>query len=121
MNDSDKGLLYRALKKHAESLRSSASRCMGQLYHGIYTAEAVRADELRKELCGDEDPAPREKPAALKCQMRDGCPSPVAMVDVKGFIYCRDCGKGRKESGTRCRLLKDWELRRLRLGQTIRY
>jgi hypothetical protein len=63
-----------------------------------------------------------EKTVELKCDGpigksdRNDCGAPVTHIDEKGYVYCKNCGKDRKESGRRCRKLTSKELQQLRMG-----
>ena len=49
----------------------------------------------------------------LRCDMDRECTAPISHIDEKGFIYCREHGIGRRDSGRRCRALARYELARI--------
>ena len=57
----------------------------------------------------------------LKCSMTDTCDTPVASIDVKGYVYCKFHGTQRRATVCRTRLLKRDEITRLESGLTIVY
>lgn len=54
----------------------------------------------------------------LHCDMVVGCNAAITHLDEKGFVYCAEHGKQRKEY-KRCRLLKPRELSVLREGKAL--
>lgn len=57
--------------------------------------------------------------SAVVCQMTSACAAPVAMLDRKGYTYCRPHGLQRRAGGTPCRTLRPHELARLAAGQQV--
>lgn len=57
---------------------------------------------------------------ALRCDWDHDCAEAVSMIDSKGFAYCAYHGMGRRCSGTRCRKLQPYELRRLQRGEQVK-
>ena len=56
----------------------------------------------------------------LRCDMLPKCTGAVTHIDDHGWIYCRQHGTDRRESGYhRCRQLRPHELRRLERNETI--
>lgn len=54
-----------------------------------------------------------------RCEMTNDCEAPVTHLDEKGFIYCKEHGHDRRESGIYCRALRPWELRLIKDGKVI--
>ena len=54
----------------------------------------------------------------LQCEMKKGCPGLVTHIDVKGWVYCKECAVVRKHT-VRCRQLKPKELKLLRADQPL--
>ena len=47
------------------------------------------------------------------------CQEPITHIDEKGFIYCAQHGKWRKESGRRCRKMTSKELKFIHAGKPL--
>lgn len=44
----------------------------------------------------------------------------IAMIGDKGYVYCRECGTKRRQSGyERVRLMRPWELRWINVGKSL--
>lgn len=55
----------------------------------------------------------------VRCEQDRDCAEPVAMIDVKGFVYCAGHGKDIRRYVCRCRKLRPHELNRLKRGEPI--
>lgn len=55
----------------------------------------------------------------LTCDMEKDCPSPVTMIEEKGYCYCSEHGRARRDWGRRCRKLRPWEVRLLQAGGAL--
>lgn len=59
----------------------------------------------------------------LKCDMKKDCSEQITHIDEKGFIYCREHGRQRKNYGRyamKCRQLRPFELNQLKAGKPLR-
>jgi hypothetical protein len=58
----------------------------------------------------------------LACTGMSGpCQNPASHIDNKGYLYCTQCGRKRRTSGTPTRKLSAAESDRLSRGETISY
>ena len=48
-----------------------------------------------------------------------GCTRPVTTIEDSGFIYCKPHGQLRKSGGSRCRLMRPWELKLIEEGHIL--
>jgi predicted lipoprotein with Yx(FWY)xxD motif len=54
LTDDERGILYRALRRHVNGLEKAASACAGDLWPRLYLGEADRAKKLYEKLTGDK-------------------------------------------------------------------
>lgn len=88
-----------------------------------YATRAEREDDIKRGLVGHDGYDPtivvtEERPTP-HCDMAEDCDAPVTHIDRKGFAYCTEHGQARREYQP-CRRLRDWELRKLQRGETLR-
>jgi hypothetical protein len=80
-------------------------QAMGVKVEGNY----VHRKDLEKVLSTTRD---------LHCDMKEDCDQPVTHIDEKGWVYCEQHGKSRKQS-MRCRKLTQQELKKLEKGEPL--